>query len=195
MTAVNSTMLPLGTAVPDFTLPDTNNGNNPASISKTAEGGRAFLVLFLANHCPYVKHILEELTAVIKEYQHKGLKTVAISSTDISGYPDDSPEEMTRLAREQGWNFPYLYDETQEAAHAYQAACTPDIYLFDSEKRMAYRGQFDDSRPKNDKPVTGRDLREAIEAVLAGKTIPEANQTPSIGCNIKWKPGNEPDWF
>jgi peroxiredoxin len=194
MTTVVSTMLPLGTTAPDFRLPDTTQDGKAISLKHAAAGTKGLLVIFLANHCPYVQHIINELTAVIKAYQPQGLTAVAISSSDVSDYPNDSPASMARLAGELEWTFPYLYDETQETAKAYHAACTPDIYLFDADLRLIYRGQFDDSRPGNSTPVTGRDLRRAIEAVLKGNAVPQ-EQTPSIGCNIKWKPGNEPDYF
>ncbi len=194
MTAVPSTMLPLGTAAPDFKLPDTTRGNRDVSLKQAAEKGQAFLVGFMANHCPYVQHIINDFTTLIREYEKEGLKTAAISSSDISDYPNDSPASMSRLAKELEWTFPYLYDETQETAKAYHAACTPDWYLFDADLKLVYRGQFDGSRPGNDVPVTGQDLRTAIQAVLQGNPVPE-NQIPSIGCNIKWKPGNEPDYF
>ncbi|MFC1585163.1 thioredoxin family protein [Fibrobacterota bacterium] len=194
MTAVPSTMLELGTRAPGFQLPDTAHDSREVSLETAARGAKATLAVFLANHCPYVKHIISELVTTIKDYQSRGLAAVAISSTDIQNYPDDSPEKMTELARELKFTFPYLYDEGQEVAKAYRAACTPDLYLFDAELKLVYRGQFDDSRPGNTIPVTGKDLRAAIEAVLEGREVPQ-EQIPSIGCNIKWKKGNEPEYF
>jgi len=191
MVAVNSTMLPLGTKAPDFELPDTNGKTVALSDYKNAPG---LLVVFMCNHCPYVKHIRAGLAQLAREYLPKGLRVVGISSNDVQNYPQDSPAKMAEEAKAAGYNFPYLYDETQEVAKAYRAACTPDIYLFDKDQQLAYRGQFDDSRPGNGLPVTGKDLRAAIDAVLANKTVP-SNQKPSIGCNIKWKPGGEPDYF
>ncbi|MFG0258804.1 MAG: thioredoxin family protein, partial [Phycisphaerales bacterium JB041] len=155
--------------------------------------GKPLLVMFLCNHCPFVKHVREELAALGRHYQPKGLALVAISSNDTENYPDDSPDKMTSEAAEAGYTFPYLFDETQEVAKAYHAACTPDFFLFDKYHKLAYRGQLDPSRPRNDIPVTGADLRAAIDAVLAGRPAPEP-QLPSIGCNIKWKPGNAPDY-
>lgn len=191
MVAVNSTMLPLGTKAPDFRLPDTNGKTISLSSFSNAP---ALLVIFMCNHCPFVKHIRAGLAQLARDYQPKGLAMVGINSNDATRYPDDSPKRMAEEAKSAGYLFPYLYDETQETAKAYRAACTPDIYLFDKEQRLVYRGQLDDSRPGNNIPVTGRDLRAAIDAVLAGKPVPP-NQKPSIGCNIKWKPGNEPDYF
>ncbi len=189
MAAVESTMLELGTPAPRFTLPDVTSGDQ-ISLSDL-RGRTALLVMFVCNHCPYVKHVREQLARLGKDYQDKGLGIVAISSNDTAKYPDDSPEKMKEEAAAAGYTFPYLYDETQETAKAYTAACTPDFFLFDAEHKLVYRGQLDDSRPKNGLPVTGKDLRQAIDAVLAGKK-PSADQKPSIGCNIKWKPGNEP---
>ncbi len=192
MAAVPSTMLELGTTAPDFSLTDTRTG---ATVSRgEARGEKGLLVMFLCNHCPFVKHVQQELAKLGREYQQKGLGIVAISSNDVEKYPDDGPEKMREEAERAGYTFPYLFDETQEVAKAYRAACTPDFFLFDADLRLAYRGQLDDSRPKNDVPVTGKDLRAAIDAVLAGRPVPE-KQWPSIGCNIKWKPGNEPDYF
>jgi peroxiredoxin len=191
MVAVNSTMLPLGTKAPDFHLPDTSGKTVSLASFQNAP---ALLVIFMCNHCPYVKHIARGLAQLARDYQPKGLAMVGISSNDAARYPDDSPPRMAAEARSAGYIFPYLYDESQAVAKDYHAACTPDIYLFDKEQRLVYRGQFDDSRPGNGVPVTGRDLRAAIDLVLAGKPVPP-NQKPSIGCNIKWKPGNEPDYF
>jgi len=191
MVAVNSTMLPLGTKAPDFRLADTNAKTVALADFKNAP---ALLVVFICNHCPYVKHIRAGLAQLARDYQPRGLATVGISSNDVANYPQDSPAKMAEEAKSAGYIFPYLYDETQAVAKAYHAACTPDIYLFDQDQRLAYRGQFDDSRPSNGLPVTGKDLRAAIDAVLTGKPAPP-NQKPSIGCSIKWKPGNEPEYF
>jgi len=184
MAATPSTMMPLGTIAPNFTLPDTVSGEN-LSLSKL-KGSKATLVMFICNHCPYVLHVNDELVRIAKEYQPKGVSFIAISSNDVDNYPQDGPEKMKMHAKKVGYTFPYLYDETQEVARAYDAACTPDLFLFDQDLKCVYRGQFDDSRPKNDKPVTGKDLRAALDAVLAGREVPEP-QIPSIGCNIKWK--------
>jgi peroxiredoxin len=191
MTAVNSTMLELGTKAPPFRLPSATGGT--ASIEDFAGAG-ALLVMFICNHCPFVKHVRQELVNLSREYQTRGVAFVAVNSNDWSVYTDDSPEKMEQEAREFGYPFAYLYDETQEVARAYRAACTPDFYLFDGERRLVYRGQLDGSRPGNDVPVTGKDLRAALDAVLAGRAVPE-DQRPSLGCNIKWRPGNEPDYF
>jgi peroxiredoxin len=191
MVAVNSTMLPLGTRAPDFKLPDTAGKMvSPADFKKA----RALLVIFMCNHCPYVKHIRSGLAQLARDYLPHGVDIVGISSNDVENYPQDGPRKMAEEAKAAGYMFPYLYDETQEVAKAYRAACTPDLYLFDGEQRLAYRGQFDDSRPGNNVPVTGKDLRAALDALLAGKPVPP-NQKASIGCNIKWKPGNEPEYF
>jgi peroxiredoxin len=190
MAATPSTMLPLGTPAPGFALPDAVSG---ATVSDRDAAGRPLLVMFLCNHCPFVKHIRAQLAVLGREYQAKGVALVAISSNDAQQYPADGPELMQAEAREAGYTFPYLFDESQQVAKTYHAACTPDFFLFDARHQLAYRGQLDDSRPKNDKPVTGRDLRAALDAVLAGTPAP-AEQLPSIGCNIKWKPGNAPDY-
>jgi peroxiredoxin len=192
MVAVNSTMLALGTKAPDFQLPDLN-GKGRVSLSDF-KGAQALLILFICNHCPYVKHIRGGLAQLARDYRPRGVAIAGISSNDATNYPADSPERMAEEARAAGYTFPYLYDETQAVAKAYRAACTPDIYVFDKDQRLVYRGQFDDSRPGNNVVVTGKDLRAALDAVLAGKPVPP-NQKPSIGCNIKWKPGNEPDYF
>jgi peroxiredoxin len=184
MAATESTMLALGTPAPAFSLPDVVSGR---TISvETFAGKKGLLVMFLCPHCPYVKHIQKPLTAMANQYAAAGLATVAISSNDIEQYPEDGPDGMCGQAHECGFEFPYCYDESQEIARAYQAACTPDLFLFDAERKLVYRGQFDGARPKNEVPVTGTDLREAIEAVLAGKPV-AAQQRPSIGCNIKWR--------
>jgi len=183
MAVTASEMLPLGTSAPDFNLSDTTG--KMVSLNDFEEA-RAFLVIFMCNHCPFVKHILNGLVALIKEYQAKGNIVVAINSNDAANYPDDSQDMMATVAKEAGFTFPYLYDETQGVAKAYRAACTPDFFLFDSDKTLVYRGQMDDSRPGNGIPVTGADLTAAIDAVLEGKPVCE-EQKPSIGCNIKWK--------
>ena len=190
MTVTASNMLPLGTSAPDFNLPDTQG--NMVSLAHL-EQSPALLVIFMCNHCPFVKHILSDLAELIRGYQAKGVAVVGINSNDVANYPDDSPLMMANLARESRFTFPYLYDETQGVAKAFSAACTPDFFLFDGERALVYRGQLDDSRPGNAIPVTGADLTAAIEAVLEGKPVaPE--QKPSIGCNIKWKQGNEPEY-
>lgn len=186
-----STMLPLGTTAPDFKLPDTTG--KTVSLADF-EDRPALLVLFICNHCPFVKHIRSGLAQVGKDYLSRGAGIVAINSNDVANYPDDSPAKMKDEVKAAGYTFPYLYDEAQVVAKAYRAACTPDIYLFDKNRKLVYRGQFDDSRPGNAAPVTGKDLRAALDAVLAGNAV-SANQKPSIGCNIKWKSGNEPDYF
>ncbi len=191
MVAVPSTMLPLGTRAPAFSLPDTEG--RTVSLDDFM-GTKALLVMFICNHCPFVKHVQEGMAALCREYQAKGVAVVGISSNDVANYPDDSPAKMKEEARRAGYAFPYLYDETQEAAKAYRAACTPDFFVFDEGRRLVYRGQMDGSRPDSGIPVTGRDLRAALEAVLAGRPV-SAEQRPSIGCNIKWKKGNEPDYF
>ncbi len=190
MARTESTMLPLGTPAPDFSL--INVDGRTVALSNFLDAP-ALLVIFMCNHCPYVKHVADELARLALEYQQRGVAVVAISSNDVANYPADSPEQMVREAEERGYTFPYLYDETQEVAKAYGAACTPDFYVFDKHQKLAYRGQLDDSRPDSGIPVTGGDLRAALDAILAGET-PAAEQKPSLGCNIKWKPGNEPQW-
>jgi len=191
MVAVPSTMLELGTSAPNFSLPDTEGRTVSLQDFRDA---RALLVMFICNHCPYVKHVAQELARIGRDYQPKGVGSVAISSNDVAAYPDDGPSRMREEKARVGYPFPYLYDESQAVALAYRAACTPDFYLFDNDRRLVYRGQLDDSRPKTTKPVTGKDLRTALDLVLQGKPAP-AEQIPSIGCNIKWKPGNEPEYF
>jgi peroxiredoxin len=186
-----SMMVPLGTPAPPFSLADTEG--KVVSLADY-EDAPALLVVFLCNHCPFVKHVLPQFIQLAREYQKRHVGIVAISSNDVSSYPDDSPEKMAELASKMDFPFPYLYDETQQVAKAYGAACTPDFYLFDRRHRLVYRGQMDDSRPSNGRPATGADLRAAMDAVLEGRAIPD-DQKPSIGCNIKWKPGNEPDYF
>ncbi len=191
MVRVPSTMLPLGTVAPGFSLPNIDG----TIVEKSAFAGDApLLVMFICNHCPFVKHLRSGLARLGHDYQETALKIVAISSNDVVAYPQDDLAAMTRESAEAGYTFPYLLDESQEVAKAYRAACTPDFFLFDAAHRLVYRGQFDASRPGNETPVTGSDLRAAIDSVLNGK-IPAAEQTPSIGCNIKWKPGNNPDYF
>jgi peroxiredoxin len=191
MVRTASTMLPLGTKAPAFDLIGVDGRR--ATIDDF-QGARALLIVFLCNHCPYVKHIADGLAAVCREYQEQGVAVVGINSNDAASYPEDSPEQMAREAEQRGYTFPYLYDETQEVARAYRAACTPDFFLFDAEQRLVYRGQFDSSRPGSEIPVTGEDLRAAMDAVLAGDPLP-SDQKPSIGCNIKWRTGAEPDYF
>lgn len=185
MARIQSTMLPLGTPAPDFRLPDTVSGQT-LSFDDIA-GAKATLVMFICNHCPFVKHVLDELVRLDQDYDRDQVGMVAISSNDVRGYPQDRPERMAELARSKGFSFPYLYDESQDTARALDAACTPDFYVFDDRHRLVYRGQLDDSRPGNDKPVTGQDVRAALDALLAGRPVPEEGQKPSIGCNIKWK--------
>lgn len=191
MAQTPSTMLDLGTVAPDFHLPDINGKLVSRDDFKSAP---ALLVMFICNHCPYVKHIQYGLVQLAKDYQPKGVTIVAINSNDAEKYPDDSPAKMREEARAAGYTFPYLFDATQAVAQAYRAACTPDFFLFDKNFKLAYRGQFDAARPKNAEPVTGRDMRAALDALLAGR-MPSADQVPSVGCNIKWKPGNEPEYF
>jgi thiol-disulfide isomerase/thioredoxin len=185
MAATPSNMMPLGTIAPDFNLLDVVTGKKVTLHSLKAE--IATLIMFICNHCPYVKHVQDELIKLAHDYQVKGIAFIAINSNDVVNYPDDSPANMKQVAQEKGYPFPYLYDETQEVAQAYQAACTPDFYLFDNQLKCVYRGQLDDARPKNNIPVTGKDIRAALDAILAGQPV-NPEQTPSIGCNIKWKP-------
>jgi len=186
-----STMLPLGTTAPDFSLVDTDG----KLVSLTNfRGAKGLLVVFLCNHCPYVKHVAGGLKRLADDFLAQGVSVVGISSNDIVAHPDDSPEAMGVEKAARGYAFPYLFDETQTVAKAYHAACTPDFFLFDAEHKLVYRGQMDDSRPKTDKPVTGADLRAALEALLSGKPALE-KQTPSLGCNIKWIEGSEPSYF
>ena len=189
MAHVESTMVELGTAAPDFSLPDVVSGNT-ISLSSFA-GSKGLLVMFLCPHCPYVKHIQSTLAALLKEYAGAPLGIVAISPNDVAQFPEDGPDGIRTQAAELAFAFPYCYDESQVAAKAYRASCTPDFFLFDEGRNLVYRGQMDGSRPKNDTPVTGSDLRAALDAVLAGRPV-DPVQRPSIGCNIKWKPGNEP---
>lgn len=191
MVMTASTMLPLGTEAPDFTLPDTQG--NSVSLSDFADA-KALVVVFMCNHCPFVRHVIEGFVRLVKEYQPEGVAFVGINSNDVDSYPDDRPEKMIQFAREKGITFPYLFDATQDAAKRYHAACTPDFFVFDEDRKLIYRGQMDDSRPGGAIPVTGADLRAVLEAVLEGEPVPE-EQRPSMGCNIKWKAGNEPDYF
>jgi peroxiredoxin len=190
MSLTPSTMLPLGTVAPGFWLSDTDGKTVSLEDFK---GAPALLVAFICNHCPYVKHVRHELARLGKEYQGKGVAVVGISSNDVITHPDDSPKMMAREKADVGYTFPYLYDESQQVALAYKAACTPDFYVFDKDQKLVYRGQLDGSRPGNPIPVTGKDLRSALDAALAGKPVSD-DQRPSIGCNIKWKRGNEPDY-
>ena len=191
MVRTASTMLPLGTKAPAFSLPDVVG--KQVSLADFADAP-ALLVIFMCNHCPYVKHVAAGLAALAKEYQHRGVAVVGINSNDVANYPDDSPEKMADEAKARGYTFPYLYDATQAVAKAYRAACTPDFYVFDKQQKLVYRGQMDSSRPDGGLPVTGEDLRAALDAVLTGRPL-SSKHKPSIGCNIKWKPGNEPDYF
>ncbi|MDB9373542.1 thioredoxin family protein [Nodularia sphaerocarpa] len=192
MALTASTMLPLGTQAPDFHLPEVVTGKK-ISLDTFADQ-KALLVMFICQHCPFVNHIQEELARLGNDYSSNDLGIVAISANDAEKYPDDAPLSLKAMAIKLDFNFPLCYDETQEIAKAYTAACTPDFFVFDAERKLAYRGQLDDSRPSNGKPVTGADLREAIASVLADKPV-TIEQKPSIGCNIKWKPGNEPNYF
>jgi len=192
MAAIESTMLELGTIAPDFTLKNAVDGTE-VSLSEY-ERAKGLLVIFMSNHCPFVKHVRQGIIDVTKEYQEKGVEPVAIMSNNVESHPDDHPDRMKEEAEKYDYPFPYLYDETQEVAKAYKAACTPDFFLFDRQFKLFYRGQLDDARPGNNKPVNGRDLRNALNRLLDGKQAPET-QKPSMGCNIKWKPGNEPDYF
>jgi thiol-disulfide isomerase/thioredoxin len=189
MAATESTMLELGTAAPDFSLPDVVSGKT-ISLASFA-GTKGLLVMFICPHCPYVKHVQSTLAAVLKEYAGAPLGIVAVGSNDAVQFPEDGPDGLRTQASELGFAFPYCYDESQDVAMAYRAACTPDFFLFDAARKLAYRGQMDGARPKNDTPVTGSDLRAAIDAVLAGRPV-DPVQRPSLGCNIKWKKGNEP---
>jgi peroxiredoxin len=192
MALTPSTMLPLGTTAPDFNLPEPLTGKTVGLNTVATKAG--WVIMFLSNHCPYVKHLTQGLAQFGSEYQAKGFGIVGICANDITTHPDDSPSRMAQEARQHGYTFPYLYDETQQVAQAYHAACTPDFFLFDADRRLVYRGQFDASRPGNNIPVTGADLRAACDALLRGEK-PSETQLPSIGCNIKWKSGNAPAYF
>jgi thiol-disulfide isomerase/thioredoxin len=189
MAAVESQMLELGTEAPAFSLPDPDG-----KVHSLRGDAAAYLVMFICNHCPYVKHVREELARIGRDYGDRNVAIYAINSNDVPTHPGDSPEKMKQEAADWGYVFPYLYDASQDIAKAYRAACTPDFYVFDADRRLVYRGQLDDSRPGNDLPVDGRDLRAALEAVLSGKPV-AGPQKASIGCNIKWRPGNAPDYF
>ena len=191
MVRTPSTMLPLGTTAPEFSL--MNVDGRTLSLADVA-GPRGTVVMFICNHCPYVKHVADQLAALGRELMPQGIGMVAISSNDVAAHPADSPEQMVRESEERGYPFAYLFDETQQVAKAYHAACNPDFYLFDADQKLVYRGQLDDSRPGSDIPVTGSDLRRAIDALIAGEAVPEP-QKPSLGCNIKWREGNEPEYF
>jgi peroxiredoxin len=188
MAATESRMLPLGTEAPAFSLPDADGKMHGLDDARDA---RAYLVMFICNHCPFVKHVAPELARIGEDYGDRGVAMFAVNSNDFTRYPDDAPDRMRREAKERGYRFPYLVDRDQRVAKACLAACTPDFFLFDRERRLVYRGQLDDSRPSNGVPVTGADLRAALDAVLHGKPVNE-DQVPSIGCGIKWRPGNEP---
>lgn len=191
MARTPSTMLELGTKAPAFSLPEPLSGK---TVSLSDYEGKPVLIVFTCNHCPYVIGIRESFTAFVKSNQAKGLSVIAINANDVANYPDDSPEKMIEEASTHGFSYPYLYDESQEVAQAYQAACTPDFFLFDSNHALYYRGQYDDSRPGNDLVATGEDMQVAVNHLLAGKAAP-SEQKASLGCNIKWKAGNEPDYF
>lgn len=191
MGLTNSTMLPLGTTAPPFSLPDTSSKTVSLHDFK---GAPALLVTFICNHCPYVQHVAYSLAKLAKEYQGKGVAVVGINSNDAQKYPSDSPAMMKEEVKRVGYTFHYLYDQSQEVAKAYRAACTPEFYVFDKDRKLVYRGRFDASNPGNAIAPSGEDLRRALDAALSGKPVP-ADQKPSMGCNIKWKPGNEPDYF
>ena len=192
MVRTASTMLELGTAAPDFSLPDVVTGR---AVSLADFGGKkALLVMFICRHCPYVKHVQEELARLGRDYQNRGVGVVAISSNDALEFPEDAPASLKEMAAELGFTFPFCYDESQETAKAYSAACTPDFFVFDGSRKLVYRGQLDDSRPGSGKPVTGSDLRAALDAVVSGRPV-NPDQKPSLGCNIKWRAGNEPAYF
>lgn len=192
MVKTASTMLALGTTAPKFELPDVVSGKT-VSLD-TFSNCQALLVMFICQHCPFVKHVQDELSKISQDYSQQALGIVAISANDVANYPNDSPEKLKQMAEELNFNFPICYDETQEVSKAYTAACTPDFFLFDANNKLAYRGQLDSSRPSTDIPVTGEDLRKAIDLTLQNKPV-DFTQKPSIGCNIKWKPGNEPEYF
>jgi len=191
MALKESTMLALGTPMPDFALPDVRS--QEIIRPKTFQDTVGLLVMFICRHCPYVVHVQEELTKLGREYQDKDLGILGVSSNDATEYPADAPPRLQEMAEQLGWQFPYCYDETQSVAKAFTAACTPDFFVFDRQRYLVYRGQLDGSRPGNGQPVTGQDLRGALNAVLAGKSV-NSQQRPSAGCNIKWKPGNEPGY-
>lgn len=184
--AVESRQIPLGTPAPDFSLPAVDGAAGKATVSLADLQGPALLVAFVCNHCPYVRHVEKELGEIAREYAERGVATVAICTNDADAYPDDKPEALREQAERAGWTFPYLVDETQEVGRAYGAACTPDLFVFDAERKLAYHGAMDASTPKNDEPLTGALLREALDLVLAGKPVPEPHR-PAMGCSIKWK--------
>ncbi len=192
MTQTPSTMLDIGAQAADFSLPEPAAANRQVALSDYQ--GKPLLVVFSCNHCPYVLHIIESFTEFANRAQQAGLGVVMISSNDVTGYPADDPSKMAEFAQQQGFEFPYLYDESQQVAQAYQAACTPDFFLFDASQQLVYRGQYDGSRPANSVAVSGEDLKAAVEALLSGSEI-TPHQVPSVGCNIKWRAGNEPDFF
>ena len=192
MVRTNSTMLPLGTKAPEFSLPDAVSGQTISLNNFT--GSKALLVMFICQHCPFVKRVKTQLAKLGEDYGAQGVGIVAISANDVEKYPDDSPEYLKAMAQELNFNFPFCYDATQEVAKSYTAACTPDFFLFDSDRKLVYRGQLDDSILDDSLPVTGKDLRSAMDQVLAGKEV-GTEQKPSLGCNIKWIPGNEPAYF
>jgi peroxiredoxin len=189
--AGTSTMLALGTEAPHFALPDVTSGGTVRRSD--LDDRKALVVMFICRHCPYVRHVRKGLVDLGRDYRDRDVGIVAISANDPAAYPEDAPESLAEEAREAGYTFPYLFDETQEVAKAYTAACTPDFFLFDADRKLAYRGQFDSSRPGDDVPVTGKDIRAAIDAVLADRPVPQ-DQRPSVGCTIKWRPGNEPSY-
>lgn len=192
MVATASTMLPLGTLAPSFSLRDATTG---ATVSLADFDDKpVVLVMFISNHCPYVRHVAAELARIGREYGTQGVAVVAVGSNDVERYPDDAPIRMIEFAAAHGFTFPYLVDESQDVARAYRAACTPDFFVFDADRHLVYRGQLDGARPSNDVPVNGCDLRTALDAALDDRPMPEP-QLPSLGCNIKWKPGNAPDYF
>ncbi|CAN8067701.1 unnamed protein product [Agarophyton chilense] len=193
MVLTPSTMLPLGTTAQDFTLLEPLTGKKLSLADVKGENG--VLIVFICNHCPFVVHLQDELTALGRDFRAKGVGMVGISSNDIHSYPADGPEEIAKFASKKFTTFPYLFDESQETAKAYRAACTPDIFLFDKNLNLVYRGQIDDSRPGNGKPVTGKAIRDAVDLMVEGNPIPEETMMPSIGCSIKWHEGNAPDYF
>ena len=189
MALTPSTMVELGSSAPDFSLPATDG----TTVSRSDLTGKPFLAMFICNHCPYVKHMRDDLAELGRTYQERGMAIVGISANDVAAYPDDGPDKMADEVKEVGYTFPYLYDESQAVAKAYRAACTPDFFLYDQDHKLVYRGQYDDSRPDSGKSVTGADVRAAMDATLAGQSVSQ-EQKNSIGCNIKWRPGNEPDY-